>query len=276
MSGAKSWTAAEESYLRAHYPTESTHDIAKALDRSYPSVRSRAKKRGLRKGGPLQRQTWSEAEQVYLRAHYADEPTAALAERLGRPLAKVYSAAHRMGLEKSQAFLRAHCRLQAGHQLGRATQFPKGHVPANKGLRRPGYSVGRGRMQETQFQKGERSGVAVDLWKPIGTERLSKDGYLQRKINNDLPLQRRWRAVHLILWEAVNGPLPAGHAVAFINGDKRDIRLDNLELISRAELMRRNTVHHLPPELKDTIQMTGRLKRAIRRKERERANEKSA
>jgi len=29
-------------------------------------------------------------------------------------------------------------------------------VPANKGLRRPGYSVGRGRMQSTQFKKGQK------------------------------------------------------------------------------------------------------------------------
>lgn len=121
-------------------------------------------------------------------------------------------------------------------------------------------------MQETQFKKGERRGIAVELWKPIGTERISKDGYLERKVNNDLPLQRRWRAVHLILWEQAHGSVPKGHAVVFKNGNKSDIRLANLDLITRAELMRRNTIHNLPPDLKQVIQLTGALKRVIRRK----------
>jgi len=99
-------------------------------------------------------------------------------------------------------------------------------------------------MRETQFQKGMRRGVAVQLYKPIGTERLSKDGYLERKVNDDLPLQARWRAVHLVEWERVNGQIPAGHALVFRNGDKTDIRLDNLELITRAALMKRNSVHN--------------------------------
>lgn len=122
-------------------------------------------------------------------------------------------------------------------------------------------------MRETQFKKGVRQGVAVKLYKPIGTERISKDGYLERKVNDGMPLQRRWRAVHLITWEAANGPLPKGHAVAFINKDRRDIRIENLELITRAELMRRNTVHNLPKPLAEIVQLRGALVRQINRKE---------
>lgn len=123
-------------------------------------------------------------------------------------------------------------------------------------------------MKETQFKKGVRGGVAVRLYKPIGTERISKDGYRERKTNDNLPLQARWRAVHLLLWEATHGLVPDGHALAFLNGDKRDIRLDNLECISRAELMARNSVHNLPKPLAATIQLLGALNRQIRRKTR--------
>jgi hypothetical protein len=124
-------------------------------------------------------------------------------------------------------------------------------------------------MKETQFQKGVRQGVAVRLYKPVGTERISKDGYLERKVNEDLPLQRRWRAVHLVMWEAVNGPVPKSHAVVFINGDKRDVRLENLRLITRAELMKRNTLHNYPPEVARTVQLIGALNRQIRRRQRD-------
>ncbi|MCP5428569.1 MAG: HNH endonuclease [Chromatiaceae bacterium] len=49
----------------------------------------------------------------------------------------------------------------------------------------------------------------------------------------------------------------------FRNGDKRDIRLANLELISRSENMRRNQIHRYPPELKQVMQLAGKLRRAI-------------
>jgi hypothetical protein len=211
---------------------------------------------------------WLPDEDARLRALYPDTATVIVARRLGRSLSSTYQRARTLALYKSKAYLAspAACRLRRGDNVGARCRFQKGHVPANKGLRRPGF--GPGRMKETQFKKGERRGVAAKLWKPIGTERISKDGYLERKINDDLPLQRRWRAVHLLLWESVNGPLPRAHAVAFKNGDKTDIRLDNLELITRRELMARNTVHNLPKPLAQTVQLLGALKRKINRRSR--------
>jgi HNH endonuclease len=209
---------------------------------------------------------WSADDDEALRLAYQDTPTHAVARRLRRSLTAIYARAGLLGLKKSAAYLLSPdaCRLRRGDHVGARTRFGKGHAPANKGLRRPGWF--RGRMRETQFKRGERRGVALKLWKPIGTERVSKDGYLERKINNDLPLQRRWRAVHLILWESVHGPVPRGHAVAFRNGDKSDIRLDNLDLITRRALMARNTVHALPKPLAQAVQLLGALNLQIRRK----------
>ncbi|HWW61756.1 MAG TPA: HNH endonuclease signature motif containing protein, partial [Thermoanaerobaculia bacterium] len=204
-----------------------------------------------------------------LRERYPHESTKALAAELRRTLSSVYGRAAKLGLEKTDAYLASPAMRRAGVIAAAKTTrggFAKGHVPANKGLRRPGYAPGR--MRETQFKKGQRTGFAARLYQPIGTERVSKDGYLERKVNDDLPLQRRWRAVHLLVWEAAHGPLPAGHAVAFKNGDKRDIRIVNLECITRRELMARNTVHNLPKELASTIQLLGVLTRQINRKAR--------
>jgi hypothetical protein len=211
---------------------------------------------------------WSRVDDAQLRAQYPDTPTAELAKAMRRSVTATYARARQLGLEKSAAYLAspAACRLRRGDHVGRRFWYPKGHAPANKGLRRPGYAPGR--MKETQFKKGERHGVAVQLYKPIGTERLSKDGYLERKVNDDLPLQARWRAVHLIVWEAAHGRVPKGHAIAFKNGDKRDIRLDNLERIARSELARRNRMwHRLPKPLASTIHLLGQLKRRIRERE---------
>lgn len=42
-------------------------------------------------------------------------------------------------------------------------------------------------------------------------------------------------AVHRIVWEAANGPIPKGLEVNHINGRKDDNRLVNLELVTHAE-----------------------------------------
>lgn len=188
----------------------------------------------------------------------------------------MYQRAAELGLKKSAAYLAGpHAyRLRGGDNRGAAFRFGPGHVPANKGLRRPGW--GPGRMKATQFRKGERRGVAVLLYKPIGTERVSKDGYLERKIHDGMPLQSRWRAVHLLAWEAANGPVPKSHAICFTNGDKADIRLDNLTCIPRADLMRRNTVHNLPAPLPQTIQLLGALMRQTRKRDGQKQNRRSA
>ena len=215
------------------------------------------------------RRFWTPEEDATITVLYPDMPTAEVAERIHRSVSSTYQRAYVLGLTKSAAYLAspAACRLRRGDNVGAAFRFVKGQTPPNKGLRRPGYAPGR--MKETQFRKGERRGVAVKLWKPIGTDRVSKDGYLERKINDGLPLQARWRAVHLVLWEAEHGPLPPGHAIVFVNGDRTDIRLDNLALITRGDLMRRNTVHNLPAPLPQTIQLLGALNRKINRRNRQ-------
>ena len=225
------------------------------------------------------RKFWTAEENEILRRLYSDEPTPVVAAALGRSVATTYAHANALGLKKSEEYLAGPhaCRLRRGDNVGKAFRFNPGQVPPNKGLRRPGWAPGR--MKETQFQKGALSGRARQLLKPVGAERISKDGYLERKMHDAIPVgvsrqeanrlrQRRWRAVHLIVWEDANGPLPKGFAVCFKNGDKRDIRLDNLELIKRADLMQRNTIHNLPPELKETVQLLGRVNRQIRKRER--------
>ena len=44
----------------------------------------------------------------------------------------------------------------------------------------------------------------------------------------------KWKLKHLYLWIKGNGPLPAGHMLTFLDGDKENCEPDNLMLISRA------------------------------------------
>ena len=115
-------------------------------------------------------------------------------------------------------------------------------------------------MSDTQFKLGNRP----HTWKPIGSTRYSKDGYLQRKISDTGYPPRDWIGEHVLMWQAAFGPVPPGHAVCFKDGDKTHLALDNFELLSRGELMLRNTIHKLPPVLTDVIRLNGALKRRLR------------
>lgn len=210
---------------------------------------------------------WTAEEEQQLRERYADEDTASIAAAMGRSVARVYAKAHKLGLSKSEAYMEE-CLRRCGQQRaerGRGSRFNKGHTTWNKGMK--GFQAG-GRSAETRFAKGQVNGKAAQLLKPLGAERVTKDGIHQRKVREDGPPQNRWRSVHSIMWEERNGPIPAGHVVVFRDGNTHHIEHENFELIDRAELMRRNTIHNYPPELKDAIRAVGKLKRTIRKVER--------
>lgn len=212
---------------------------------------------------------WRPAEEAQLRAQYPHMSTRVIAAMLDMPIGRVHAKANKLGLFKSTEYLAspAACRLRRGDQVGKPHRFPKGHVPANKGLRRPGWFAGR--MKETQFRKGQVNGQAAIILMPIGSTRLV-DGYVYIKVAavQNVPYTVNWKPLHVLEWERVNGPVPKAHALRFINGDREDIRLENIECVSRAELMRRNTIHNMPKPLKDVIHLRGALERQIRRKER--------
>ncbi len=216
---------------------------------------------------------WVKAELDLLRRLYHDTPTKEIAMQLGRKTSTVWQVAGKLGLHKSAELIAR----EAAENMRRPDHgaklhfFPKGHVPMNKGARRPGWAVGR--MAETQFRKGEKP----HTWLPLGSERLM-DGYLQRKMTDTGYPPRDWRPVHVMLWEEHYGPVPKGHTVKFKDGNKTNIAIENLELLSRAELMLRNTIHNLPKDLVEVIQLNGVLKRRLRtlEKNREEQNVRSA
>lgn len=212
---------------------------------------------------------WNPEDDALLRVAYPDAPTHEVAACLGRTVQAVYVRAQAMAVRKSTAYLAspAACRLRriGDDHPGRATQFKPGQVPHNKGLRRPGWH--RGRMKTTWFKRGQRSGKAAAHHMPVGRTRLI-EGYVYRKVSDipNVPYTVNWKPEHHLVWAAAHGPVPKGHALIFRNGDRTDVRLDNLQLLTRRELMARNSVQNLPPALRQAVQLLGALNRKIRRR----------
>jgi len=155
-----------------------------------------------------------------------------------------------------------------GWRTGRTGCFEKGSTPSNKGRACPPGRGGRHpNAVRTQFKPGGRTGRAAAVYKPIGAERLSKEGYLERKIHDGMPFQSRWRAVHIIEWERVNGPIPKAHCLKCLDGNKANTDPSNWELIHRAVLARLNGGPHkrslaydeASPELRPTVLVMAKL-----------------
>lgn len=258
----RAWSANAEQTLRELYAVLSMPELCFRLKRTDKAIKSRAKLLGLRRSD---RRPWTAAEKRILRRRYPHERSDAIAADLGRPVSTVYQKAVSLGLRKSAAYLATkEASRFNGHEPGSVVnRFKPGQTPPNKGLRRPGYAPGR--MAQTQFKKGQKP----HTWKPIGSERINAAGYRDRKITDTGYPSADWKGVHVLLWEEHLGPVPKGFAVVFKNRNKADIRIDNLALLSRAELMRRNTLHRYPKEIAQLIQLRGALNRQINRRTRD-------
>ena len=214
----------------------------------------------------MRRNPWTAQQLQTVQRLYATTRTADIAALLGVSLTSVYSQAQRMGLKKEVNLIadmaRQALRDRPDHPV-LATRFQPGMVPWNSGVK--GLQLGGA---ATWFQRGHKP----HTWLPVGTLRINQDGVLERKYSdNPGGPTVRWKTVARLVWEAAHGPLPAGHAVVFKPGrastQEQDITLDAVECISRAELMRRNTMYRYGAEVVQTIRMRGALVRAINRKE---------
>lgn len=215
------------------------------------------------------RRRWTDEEVALLRERFPTQDTADLAAALGRDIRSVYHKAYAIGLAKDPKVLAETRRrtLAEGRRSAavRATQFKAGQPSWNAGRSyMPGGNVARG-----WFKPGRPAHEARN-YLPIGSHRINADGYLERKVTDDQSLQtpRRWVGVHRLVWEEAHGPIPEGYVVAFKDGRTttvlEEITLDRLELVSRVEMMQRNTRHNLPPELNQLIQLRGALNRKIK------------
>jgi len=164
-------------------------------------------------------------------------------------------------------------RKRQGWKTGRTGQFEPGLTPFNKGQRCPEGVGGRHpNARRTQFQKGSRTGKAARNYQLIGTERISQDGYRERKVHDGLPMQSRWQLVQRIEWEAANGPVPDGHALKCLDGNRLDTDPSNWEAIPRAVLARLNGGRHrktlayddASTEVKPLVMALAKLKHAAR------------
>jgi hypothetical protein len=212
--------------------------------------------------------TPEQVEQVRLRCPATK--TAVLAAEFGVAYHQVDRVARNLGLKKDPEWLRGPESGRTGSDnRGAGTRFQPGHSSWIAGRRLPGHGG-----QETQFKPGHRP----HTWRPVGSFRVSASGYLQIKLTDTGYPPRDWVSYHRHLWQREVGPIPDGHYVAFRNGRRTAelaaITVDALELVTRAEIMRRNTFHQYGPEIAHTVILRSAITRQIRKRTKEQHDER--
>lgn len=206
----------------------------------------------------MARKQWTDFEKRQLEQLYPDNYTAEIAKGMGRSVTSVYGMANIMGLAKSQAFIQKELQRQGNRlrEAGKATQIKKGNIPVNKGKPVPKEVIAK--LKPTMFKKG---GTPHNT-KHDGYERVNVYGYVEVRLS-----QGKFVHKHRHVWEQANGPIPEGHVLVFKDGNKLNVCIENLELITRKQNMQRNTIARYPTELKQTIKLLKKLKRKIDEKQ---------
>lgn len=102
-----------------------------------------------------------------------------------------------------------------------------------------GFGLSRGQVNlfrashGTQVRPSHRGGRPR---RPVGTERVGKDGYVVVKVREEavVPMSKdNWMLKHVWCYEQANGPVPEGHVVYFADGDRRNFDADNLVAVPR-------------------------------------------
>jgi hypothetical protein len=142
---------------------------------------------------------------------------------------------------------------------GRTGRFEKGITPWNTGTK----GVCKGSC--TSFKKGN----IPPNRKPVGSERIGKDGYIEIKVQERDPytgFPTRYKFKHIVVYEQEHGPVPKGMVVIFKDGDNRNFYPGNLMLLSRTELLRLNGAGYkaAPDEVKPSLVALAKLEAKAR------------
>ena len=186
----------------------------------------------------------------YLKHNYSDFKASVIADTLGINIHNIYHKAELLGLKKSARFFGSDKSGRLSGFRGINTRFKKGNIPWNKGK----HIGSKGRSKKTQFKKGHLPhNTKKDL---CITTRACGHKFIRIAL-------AKWIELGRYNWEEVNGAIPPGLNLVFKNGHPQNCEINNLELITNEELMKRNSIHNLPEELKSAIHTLGVLNRKI-------------
>ena len=257
----KPWSTIEDQVVIDMYEKGDPEEMLKLLtERTWGSIKQRAHKLKINRPRAFQ---FSNEMFEHLINNYATTTDLELSKFIGCTICMVRTKCKNIGLKKDPEFILA-MNKSLGKKLGEAGagyRFEKGHVPGNKGKKIEEFMSPEvvEKFKANQFVKGQKP----KNWLPVGSEVITRDGYVQVKVAEGM---FQWRLKHRITWEKHNGPIPKGCNVQF--RDSNPLNCDditNLYLISKAKQCRdQNSIQRYPADVKKAIRTLGKLNKQIR------------
>lgn len=138
----------------------------------------------------------------------------------------------------------------------------KGNVPKNKGTK------GISKPNKTSFRKGN----IPDNIREVGSERITKDGYIEIKVAEP----NKWNLKHRYIYEKHFGKIPKGKIIVFLDRNTQNLSIDNLECITKYEnlIMNNRGYYSTDSEITKTGLNAVRLEISVRNKRKEVKNER--
>lgn len=198
----------------------------------------------------------------YIRDQAAGHTTYELTELINSEFKTKYTR------EQIRAYMKNH-RIRNGVNC----TFQKGQEPYTKGKKWAEYMSPKG--QENCRKNTYKKGNTPENVLPLGSVRKTPDGYLIIKVQSRGGQWDRWKLLQQKVWEDEHGPVPEGHVLTFKDGNRENVTLDNLVLVTQEENAMLTTLHYRSeiPELTESGLATVRLKVAIREKRKRKKKE---
>lgn len=236
-------------FIETAYKKMGVSDVATAFNRHFNTVKTPGQIKAAIKNHKIRcgRKTGAINKGVLLL--YSDEHIAFL--RAQYKLNRVPELTHKINQKFGTAFKEnqiSACLKNRGITSGRTGFFKKGHTSwnaATKGL--TGSNSG-------SFKKGQ---TAPNL-RPIGSERINVDGYIEIKTADP----GVWELKQRVEYARLVGEIPPHHCVRFRDGDRKNMEISNFILVDLRQnqmLNARYKVNDMPIDYRDTAYLMAKI-----------------
>ncbi len=266
----KSWTTVEIEILRKHYPENGTAFCADNLNKTKGSVKAKVSYLKLYRSNF--RLNPNQIEFLIKNLHLSFKE---IAESINEKASKVKNYVYSKNLkpatykhftkEEVKKIIELYPTMpnsKIGELIGRSNWSIK-HKAKILGLKRTlkqAKKIQNDYSGPHRFKKGNLP--ANTLYDGAITTRNDKRGIPQKYIRISLS---KWQYLSNYNWEKANGPKPKGFNIVFKDKNTLNCEIENLEMISNAELMQRNTIQQYPEELQQTMRALGKLNKTIKK-----------
>lgn len=166
---------------------------------------------------------WTEEEVEFIRGIYPNYPNKVVAKMVKEKFGTETSASNLTNVKIKYGI--------PNKTIPNPGNYQKGQVPWNKGKGMPEET--KEKVKKTWFKKGQMP----KNHQPIGTTRITSDGYKEIKVKEpDV-----WQLYNRYIYEKEHGvKLEAKDIIIFADGNRENFDIDNLVKVSRANLLHLN------------------------------------